>query len=288
MSVHIVAVPYDSGHRDRRLGLGPSAFLKRGIEKLLRDRGQQVSAEEIDVPSDLPVEIATSLRVAGHASNGAGVAHGDGKTPLVLSGNCSTALGGVFGVQDGDPYEAFGVIWFDAHGDMNTPETSTSGFLDGMSLAMLTGRCWRPAIHEIMSPHFRFVPEENVVLAGVRDLDPAEENELRNSRVKVARGGDGEGTLRDLEHAMMLMKAVEDVGRVYVHLDCDVLDPSVGRANEFACPGGLSAAQLERAMRMVRARFRVSGMGVSAYDPRLDPEGKVFRAIGGAVCALLA
>ena len=288
MSIHIVAAPYDSGHRDRRLGLGPAAFLRQGIEGLLRARGQEVSAEEIDVQSDLPAEIATSLRVADHVGSFASLARRDGKTPLVLSGNCSTALGGVYGVQDDDSREPFGVIWFDAHGDINTPETSTSGFLDGMSLAMLTGRCWRPAISELLSRHFRFVPEENVVLAGVRDLDPAEEEALNGSRVRVARGGDGERTLRDLEREMESMRAIEDVGRVYVHLDCDVLDISVGRANQFACPGGLTGAQLERAMKMVRKHFRVSGMGVSAYDPRLDPEGNVYRAIGGAVCALLA
>jgi arginase len=130
------------------------------------------------------------------------------------------------------------------------------------------------------------VPEERVVLVGARDLDPAEEEVLRTSDISLVRGGAGASVLGGL--AWPLDQVARECPRVYVHLDCDVLDTSVGRANRFACPGGLSADELAAAMRMVRERFVVAGMGVSAYDPAFDTDGGILRAVTGAVRALLA
>lgn len=285
MSVHVVVSPYDSGHQGRRMGAGPDAFLKHGIEHVLRGAGRQVATGRVEVETDFPTEVATSLTVAAHVAGHAHHGMREGRVPLVLSGNCSAVLGGVDSMRGREG--AIGVLWLDAHGDFNTPETSTTGFLDGMSLAMLTGRCWRPAVTEAMGPWWQPVPEENVVLAGTRDLDGAEAEALRQSRVRHVPGGDGERTLAELDIALRQL-AGDDVPNLYVHLDCDVVDTSVGRANRFACPGGLTGPQLERVMRMVRERFHVGAMGISAYDPAFDRDGAVYRAVSGAVRALLA
>ena len=285
MSVHVVVSPYDSGHQGRRMGAGPDAFLKHGIENVLRAAGKKVETGRVAVDTEFPTEVATSLTVAAHIASHAGEGIREDRVPLVLSGNCSAALGGVDAMarrRDGP----IGVLWLDAHGDFNTPETSTTGFLDGMSLAMLTGRCWRPAVTEAMGHWWQPVPEENVVLAGTRDLDAAEEEALRQSRVHHVPGGDGERTVRELDGVLRTLQ--HDIPNLYVHLDCDVVDTSVGRANRFACPGGLTGPQLERVMRMVRERFRVGAMGISAYDPAFDRDGAVYRAVSGAARALLA
>jgi arginase len=128
------------------------------------------------------------------------------------------------------------VVWFDAHADFNTAETTTSGFTDGMGLAVAVGHCWQKMAEGV--PGFSPVAEEDVLLAGVRDAQPAEEDRLAASRVTVV-GADriGREGLRVLAAALDGLRL--RAGRVYVHLDLDVLDPAkAGRANEFAPEGG--------------------------------------------------
>ena len=125
-------------------------------------------------------------------------------------------------------------------------------------------------------PGFSPVAEEDVVLAGARAIESAEEERLAASGVAVVGadriGREGPGTL---EAALDGLRG--RVGRVYVHLDLDVLDPSkVGKANEFAPEGGLSAEDLEVALGMVRGRFRVVAAGIASYDPAFDTEGGVL------------
>src|SRR6478735_11713834 len=96
--------------------------------------------------------------------------------PVVLSGNCLAAVGVIAGLGEGT-----GVIWIDAHGDFNTPQTTTRGFLDGMTLATATGKCWVELANGIEG--FMPVPEDAVVLIGARDLDPGEKAALARSSI---------------------------------------------------------------------------------------------------------
>ena len=117
-----------------------------------------------------------------------------------------------------------------------------------------------------------------MVLAGVREIEPPEEERLAASEVAVVGADriDSEG-LGALEAALDGLRG--RVGRVYVHLDLDVLDPGgVGKANEFAPEGGLSAEELQTALGMVRGRFRVAAAGVASYDPAFDAEGRILDA----------
>jgi arginase len=168
------------------------------------------------------------------------------------------------------------VVWFDGHADFNTPETTTTGFTDNMGLAIAVGRCWKNMAAAV--PGFSPVAEENVVLAGARAITPPEETRLAASGVAVV-GADpieSEG-LGLLEEALDGLRGRG--GRVYVHLDLDVLDPAgVGKANQFAPEGGLSAEELLTALGMVRGRFRVAAAGVASYDPDFDADGRVLDA----------
>jgi arginase len=98
-----------------------------------------------------------------------------GRFPVVLGGNCNTAVGGIGGTGSAD----CALIWFDAHGDFNTPENTETGFLDGMGLAMAVGRCWRYVLSTV--PGFSPIPEKLTAHVGARDLDPWEAEELANS-----------------------------------------------------------------------------------------------------------
>jgi arginase len=204
-----------------------------------------------------------------------------GEFPLVLSGNCNTAaIGALAGIGSEGP----GVVWFDAHGEFNTPETTTTGFVDGMGLAIAVGHCWKQMTRGVHG--FSAVPEENVVMAWVREVDRSERERLDASAVAVV-GAD----LIKREGARALAEALDEletrVGRVYVHLDLDTLDAGkVGKANEFASEGGPDAGELEAVLAMVGERFEVVACGIASYDPSFDSEGRVLRAAIASARAL--
>jgi arginase len=140
--------------------------------------------------------------------------------------------------------EEIGLIWFDGHADCNTPETTTSGFLDGMGLAIAVGHRWAQMVRAVTL--FRPVREENVVLIGSRSATQAEKERLGTSEAAVVeeqsvRALGGRGALGIALNAM-----AGRVRRVHVHLDLDVLDSeAVDQANEFASEGGLRAEEGE-------------------------------------------
>src|SRR5215217_3258315 len=113
-------------------------------------------------------EIGAAVDLDRQLANAVAAARARGAFPLTLAGNCISSVGTVAGLGAGPT----GVLWFDAHGDFNTPETTIGGFLDGMALATVVGRCWTSLAAGV--PGFVPVAEENVVLVGARDLDPAE------------------------------------------------------------------------------------------------------------------
>jgi arginase len=225
--------------------------------------------------------VATAFELHGMVSTQVRRALAEGEFPLVLSGNCNAAaIGTLAGLGRG----ALGTVWFDAHGEFNTPETTTSGFVDGMGLAIAVGHCWKQMARGV--PGFSAVPEGHVVMAWVREVDRAERERLDDSAVAVV-GAD----LMEREGVRALAEALDDmkdrVGRVYVHLDLDVLDArKVGKANEFASEGGPDAGELEAALGMVGERLEVAGLGIASYDPSFDSEGRVLRAAIASARAL--
>jgi arginase len=287
MKVQFLLVPYDSGHREWRMGRGPSFLLRHGAGSGIRALGHEVDAEYVE-PSGVhnpnpptSTEIATSFSLYREVAARVRAARDGGALPIVLGGNCGVTLGAVAG--DGAD---IGVLWLDAHGDFNTPETTRSGFLDGMALAVLTGRCWRELAASI--PGFVPTPDANVILAGVRDLDPAEEMLLEESEVNVVRGQ----AIRAAGVAAAIGPALDQlagrVRRLHLHLDADVLDAGVARANMFAAPDGLTVAELAEVTRLAAARFEIASAAVTAYDPAIDTTASVPAAIAGALDALLA
>ena len=272
-AVRTVFAPYDSGHRGLGMGAGPGHLWENGLPQMLRSENRPSLAFVDVVPeADPPAEVVVAFELDRLVSEQVWEAVAEGEFPLVLSGNCNTSIGTLAGVGP----EGLGVVWFDAHADFNTPETTTTGFMDGMDLAIAVGHCWKRMAEGV--PGFFAVEEENAVLAGARALELPEEERLGASGVAVV-GADRirrEG-LRAL--AVVLDGLRERVGRVYVHLDLDVLDPAeVGSANGSAPEGGLTAEDLETALGMVRERFSVAAAGIASYDPSFDADGRVLAA----------
>ena len=170
-----------------------------------------------------------------------------GNVPLLLAGDCSVCLTTLPAALRHRPEAR--VLWLDAHGDYNTPDTTGSGFLGGMCLAGACGE-WAPGLGER-------IPPERVVLAGVRDLDSGERELLERSPVTVI----GASVIETL----VAVKNALDSAPVYVHLDLDVLDPEVFPA-QFPAPGGLDPDKLFDLLDSVSEDCELVGLEVTAFE----------------------
>jgi arginase len=283
--ISIFAVPYDSAHRGVRMGSGPEHLLSNGMESELTATGNEVRSEVLEAARPFHAEIATAFELFGMVAERVQNAARAEFFPLVLSGNCNVTVGVVAGLAGAFPEEV-GIMWFDGHADFNTPETTTTGFLDGMGLAIAAGQGWANMMRTI--PYFRPVREANVVLVGRRGASQVEKERLRTSSVTVVE----ERHVRQAGGWEVLgaaLDALDDrVRKVHVHLDLDVLDPSaVSPANEFAPEGGLSAAELEACIRRIRESLEVASATIASYDPSFDHERNVLEA-GMASARLLS
>ena len=273
MNVEIISVPFDSAQQDVRMGAGPNAILAAGLPDGLARGGHEVACRTVAVPEESwRAEIQTAFALAAGIATCVQAARASGRFPLVLAGNCNAAVGVVAGLGSGTA-----VLWCDAHGDFNTPETTTGGFLDGMALATITGHCWRALAARV--PGFAPVPEASVWLAGARDLDPAEALALDRSAIRRV-------PPRALGPAFAaeVRGAIAAAAPLYLHLDLDVLDVAEGRANAFAVPEGVSADAL---VAFCRALGAPAALTLSAYDPAVDVDGRVRKVAMRAVEALL-
>ena len=212
MKVRVILVPYDSGQFRRRMGLGPERILKEGLSKLFSQMKIQFDTAEIGLDSGHPAEISSAFELARKVAENVRESRSHGVFPLVLSGNCNASMGTVSGCGA----ERTGIIWFDAHGEATTPETTKSGFLDGMPLSILLGRAWQTLARSV--PGFAPVRGERIVLFGASQLEQAECELLDEVGVKrISTIGELKDSLADL---------LSRVEQIYVHLDLDVLNPA--------------------------------------------------------------
>ncbi len=243
MNVELILVPFDSAQRGARLGAGPERLLEAGLGRALSENGATVRTSTIELPVDSwRAEIGTGFQLAAEISRRVRAAREGGAFPVVLVGNCLSTLGVVAGLGS-----EVGVLWFDAHGDFNTPETTVGGFLDGMGLAALTGRCWTTIAAGV--PGFRPIDESHVFLIGARDIDPLEAELLDGSRINRIDAGSVDATLPSL-----VRRSLPRDLPVHLHLDLDVTDSADGRANQFAAPNGNSRGHAGRHLRSTRSR----------------------------------
>lgn len=242
------------------MGRGPGHLLRDGLVDRLRALGHTVRVAGFELHDPHPAEIRMAFAVCRAVAEQVRAVRDTGGVPLVLSGNCNTAVGTISGLGP----ERLGVIWFDAHGEFTTPETTTSGFLDGMGLSVLTGTCWTTLARSI--PGFVPVPGPRIVLTDARDVEQPEVIGLQEAGVRVVLRRESWGEALDALRG--------EVDAVYVHLDLDILDPSEATTNQWTPAGGWTVADLGTAITQVRERFTLAGAGLASFDPDEDHDGR--------------
>ena len=279
MDIQLLLVPYDSSRRGWRCGAGPEHLVQAGLAAHLQCQGHLVTAIHTieDDSAYPPAEIRTAFELARRLATAVRSARNAGHFPLVLSGNCNTAVGTLSGLTPARR----STFWFDAHGDCNTPETTASGFLDGMGLAMTIGLCWHDMLATV--PGFQPVAAEATFLIGARDFDPAEAALLQGSGITAIPVAQ---IPAELPRALAKPPLAGTLG--YLHLDLDVLDPTVGHANYLPAPDGLSLPDLTAAIAAISARVALSAAALTSYAPEDDHDQGIRKAAFAAIDAIVA
>lgn len=275
--VTLISVPYDSGRYNTGAGCGPDAILGTGIADQLGASGHVVDERTVAYPpEEMLTDVQSAFRLNAMLSRAVSQVATAGSLPIILAGNCITAVGTLSGLSRGET----GALWFDAHGDLNTPETTRSGYLDGMALAITCGHCWRSLA--AMDPSYRAIHEDHVALVGARDLDPAEEQILRASSITLVT------TEQIRQSDYQIPEMAEWRWRdLYVHFDADVLDVSVGRANRFAAANGLFPGEIKRLLSWAVSSFSLKALAITAYDPQFDTNGAVRQVLTDILCTVI-
>jgi arginase len=232
------------------------------LDEHLPDLDVPVPAE-VTVTADLPAEGGPWQRLAHLYQEVATVvadAVGHGAGPAVFAGDCTTSLGTVAGLQRAglDP----AIVWFDAHGDVQTPETTSSGYLGGMPLRLLAG--YRP---ELIAARLglRPVPEDRILLTDARDLDPPEVTYLESAAIRRL--------------PVTELTALPD-GPIYLHVDLDVVDPADLPGLRFPAPGGPRLTEVAAALHRVVATGRVAALGFACtWQPGRPAAGPLHRPV---------
>ncbi len=288
-SVNIIGVPMDLGQSRRGVDMGPGALRYAGLDDRLRRLGYQVEDY-----GNITTPVRDTLPPQGGLAFLPAVVHAcemmyqvgqeaiaASRLPLFIGGDHSIAVGTIGGVTHAGPS---GLIWVDAHGDFNTPESSPSGNLHGMPLAALLG-LGAPELVNLGRPGPTLAPAD-VVLIGVRNLDPREKVLLRESGIKIY-------TMREIDERGMAAVANEalerlsHLSRLHVSLDMDSLDPGEAPGVGTPVPGGLTYREAHLLMEIIADCACVGSIDVVEINPILDERNRTARIAVELIASLL-
>jgi arginase len=276
--ITIIGVPMDLGQTRRGVDMGPSAIRYADIYEILKalnyeidDLGDiQIRRDNLETGPDNLKNL--SMVIEGNELLAASVDKivEDGNFPLVLGGDHSIALGTLAGISK--HYSNLGVIWYDAHGDLNTAETSPSGNIHGMPLAASLG-IGHPTLTNIYGYSPKIKPE-NVIIIGARSLDDGEKELIREKGIKVytMHEVDRLGMAAVMTEAINYLK--DNTDGVHLSLDLDGLDPSDAPGVGTPVMGGLSYRESHLAMEMLAESKLVTSAELVEVNPILDEKNK--------------
>jgi arginase len=284
LTVRIIGVPMDLGASRRGVDMGPYAVRYTDLRELLERQGHKVEdAGNLPVPFREDAErgaqrgaryLGAITEVCRTIAKHSKQALDTGRLPLVLGGDHSLAAGSVAGAAAhfAASKKRLGLIWIDAHGDLNTPATSRSGNVHGMPLAHLLGHGdnefasvagIRPAVRA-----------ENVALVGVRDLDAPEREHIKNWNIRALtmRSIDERGILDVMQEAIAVASA--GTAGIWASFDLDVVTPQAAPGVGTAVPGGMTYREAHLAMEMLADTGKLVGIDLVEVNPVLDEHNR--------------
>jgi arginase len=276
------------------LSSGPKTMAEGGIQKVLADLGVDVRVQEARLTTEEDKEYGGWKRLSmalGHFADLVAQNEREGYFTVGLYATCPSMPGMVGGLQHSGPASdplRIGMLWLDAHPDFNTPETTRSGSLGGMPVAVASGRALqRMRLDAKLDPP---LADRQIVMGGVRLTDPLEQHLLDESQIEQL-------TVDDLRHGSpavfaQLDRLARTTDKLYVHIDMDVLDPREVMGHGNKVPGGPSSAELAALFETIFSRYPTASAIGFATIPPTDEGGlslaAVNRMIAGAVRGVLA
>lgn len=277
--IKILGVPLDLGQRRRGVDMGPSALRAARLQDRLRLLGH-----EVEDMGNLPVVIPETQQVGDDCvryldeiadvcrgiANRVGQIADEASIPLLVGGDHSIAVGSLTGMARSirKRQSNIGLIWLDAHADMNTPATTPSGSIHGMALACIIGHGADSLVQ--LNGQVPIVAPKNVALIGVRDIDRLEQANVIESGIHVF-------TMRDIDEQGLrgvIARAMEFVSRdtegFHVSLDMDFVDPTEAPGVGTPCPGGITYREAHLAMEMIADSGQMLAFEVVEVNPILD------------------
>jgi len=291
-SVSIIGVPMDLGQGRRGVDMGPSAIRYANLQDRLQTLGYTVKDRgNISVPTAeshevhleklkyLPEVTAVSEDLAAEVKD----VLEEGHFPIILGGDHSIAIGSLAGVTQ--QFKSLGVIWFDAHGDFNTEDTTPSGNIHGMPLAVSLGIGNEKLVN--IAGYAPKVKPENVVIVGARSIDPDERRLLRDYKVTVfdMHQIDRNGIAKVMEEAIRI--AGEGTDGIHLSLDLDAIDPDMCPGVGTPVLGGVTYREGHLAMEMLYQSGKVVSCDLVEVNPILDEGNITARTAVDLVCSLL-
>jgi arginase len=282
-TIHVLGVPLDLGGGRRGVDMGPSAVRIAGLGERLATMGSPV-VDKGDLAAPIPETqaerdpkkryIREIARVCQKLYQQVYQSHEEGALPIVLGGDHSLAAGSVGASADFAAARGgeIGLLWIDAHGDMNTPATSSSGNVHGMPLAALLGP--EPAELSRIGQRSPKVRADKAALIGVRNLDDLEKKTIRDSKIHVF-------TMKDIDRhgiAVVMKRALalagKDTAGIHVSLDLDVCDPAIAPGVGTPVKGGLDYREAHMVMEMVADSGRLMALDLVEINPILDTQNQ--------------
>lgn len=292
MQIDIIGVPIDLGADRRGVDMGPSAIRYAQLQSKLESLGYTINDEgNVEVPiaemcsitnpklKYIDCIIPMARRVSGAVSTSVAA----GNFPLILGGDHSLSIGSIRGAARN---RKIGVIWLDAHGDFNTAETTPSGNVHGMSLAILAG-LGDESLVQLWDEAVPVIDPKKIAIVGARDLDEGEKVNLQTAGAMVM-------SMEQIDRYSMvsvLEKAIERVSRdvdgIFLSLDLDSLDPEHAPGVGTPVPAGLAQREVHLACEMIAETGKLIGMDLVEVNPILDIQNRTASlAVDFALSAL--
>lgn len=285
--IAIIGVPTDFGQNKRGVDMGPSAIRYASLVESLQELDYQVFDKgNISIPTQSTHQQNNQLKnvneiieVCQVLTENVSEMIENKQFPIVLGGDHSIAIGTVSGVAE--HYDNLGVIWFDAHGDLNTPDTTPSGNIHGMSLAILLGYGDKRLTGDTPK-----VNTKNIVIIGARSLDIGEQQFIKEKGIKVY-------TMHEIDKLGMCqimsesLQYLSQCDGIHVSLDLDGLDPSDAPGVGTQVKGGITYREGHLAMEMLAESKKIVSLEIVEVNPILDVCNKTAIAAVGLTTSLL-